>query len=321
MKRNYIPVLLSVLAMLSACGEEGGDKSVNEQIIAFKAQAPVLKSVVAHDDTTMYWSAYDNIAVYMFTDDECVESDLAEINFTSVTLKSASFYPKTFKTLDHWKDAASETSVFRAYGPAQQVAGAEGWQVPVEVPSVQTGEFGRHQILCSSEGLFSSVVNMTFFPVTAQFALRLNLTRESLSDACKIVKVEMTFNGGNVTGSNRLDLEEGRLVDPAEGNKVTVVLEEPIRISNAISENEPSHFNQYITCALIPSETVESVSVVVYDRNGNVFTTEASIPSRVLQAGRKYSCDAFFYLDKIIANDILDSDADDGFGPDWEIEL
>ena len=48
MKRNYIPVLLSVLAMLSACGEEGGDKSVNEQIIAFKAQAPVLKSVVAH---------------------------------------------------------------------------------------------------------------------------------------------------------------------------------------------------------------------------------------------------------------------------------
>jgi hypothetical protein len=52
-----------------------------------------------------------------------------------------------------------------------------------------------------------------------------------------------------------------------------------------------------------------------------MFETELAIPSRVLNAGERYRCDAYIYLDKVIANDVLDSEGDEGFGPDWEIEL
>jgi hypothetical protein len=322
MKKTYhILVLLSAMGFALACTEKGPDTAVKDQLISFKAQAPVLKTVVARDDTTMYWSAYDSIAVYMFDADGCVEKDVAQINYSSVSLKTATFYPATFKTLDYWKEKGTGLSVFRAYGPVTELPEIEGYQIPVEIPSVQTGHFGRHQILCSSEGQLSSVVNMVFAPVTALFELRLNLTPESLSESCRIAKIEMEFTGGNVAGPNTLDLKECRLIDPAIQNTMTVVPEEPVRVSKALAQDKPSHFNQYVSCALIPSETVENVRITVYDVKDNMFETELAIPSRVLNAGERYRCDAYIYLDKVIANDVLDSEGDEGFGPDWEIEL
>lgn len=328
--RNIIYLFLIPMAMFlsAACDNStaGGEKA--EQTIVFSGTAPKVKTILASDDTTMYWSKYDNLVAYLYEGNECKAYDICKFDFTSVSLKSALFYPAEKKNLSQWSEVITDksASLFYAVSPVSaEIPVPEGYQVNMRVAAEQTGEYGPFQISVASGASFGPVVYLPFSPATAMFSLRCHLTSDSPCSSTKIYRVELKFKGGAVAGDCVLDMSTGVLlpVDPAEETVVTLVFEEPVVVSQVLDGDRPSHFNKYLRCSLIPSQTITEVSVTMYDKEGNAFEALTPIvPSESgLRAGSDFRSDCMFYVDKVVLNDSVESEGEEGFTPDWEIEL
>lgn len=327
--RNIIYLFLIPMAvfMSSACDNSATADDVTEPAIVFSGFAPVVKTILASDDTTMYWSEYDNLAAYLYEGDECKASDICKFDFTSVSLKSASFYPAEKKLVSQWREAVNDeaSSLFYAVSPVySEIPQPEGYLVSMHVPAVQTGEYGPYQISVASGTSLGQVVHLPFNSATALFSVRCHITSDSPCTSTKIYKVELKFKGAPVTGDCVLDMSTGTLspVDVADESIVTLDLEEPVVVSKVLDGNRPSHFNKYLRCSLIPAQTVSEVSVTMYDKEGNAFQSTPIVPSESgLRAGSDFRSDCMFYVDKVVLNDSMESEGEEGFTPDWEIEL
>lgn len=314
--------------MSSACDNSSPGDDVTQQTIVFSGTAPKVKTILASDDTTMYWSEYDNLAAYLYEEDECKASEVCKFDFTSVSLKSAYFYPSEKKYVAQWAEAVNDesSSLFYAVSPSPaEIPLPEGYIVSMNVPAEQTGEYGPYQISVASGAQFGQVVYLPFSSATAMFSFRCHITADSPCSSTKIYRVELKFKGGAVAGDCVLDMSTGVLlpVDPAEETVVTLVFEEPVVVSQVLDGDRPSHFNKYLRCSLIPSQTITEVAVTMYDKEGNAFEALTPIvPSESgLRAGSDFRSDCMFYVDKVVLNDSVESEGEEGFTPDWEIEL
>lgn len=329
--RNIIYLFLIPMAMFlsAACDNSaaGGEKA--EQTIVFSGTAPKVKTILASDDTTMYWSKYDNLVAYLYEGNECKAYDICKFDFTSVSLKSALFYPAEKKNLSQWSEVITDksASLFYAVSPVPaEIPVPEGYQVNMRVAAEQTGEYGPFQISVASGASFGPVVYLPFSPATAMFSLRCHLTSDSPCTSTKIYKMDLKFKGAIVAGDCILDMSTGSLIpvdSDQEESDMTLVFSEPVVVSKVLSDGKPSHFNRYLRCSLIPTQTVTEVLVTVYDKEGNAFqSTSPIIPSASGFAGgsdSKYDCT--FYVDKVVLNDSVESEGEEGFAPDWEVEL
>lgn len=324
----YLFLILMAIFMSSACDNSSPGDDVTQQTIVFSGTAPKVKTILASDDTTMYWSEYDNLAAYLYEEDECKASEVCKFDFTSVSLKSAYFYPSEKKYVAQWAEAVNDesSSLFYAVSPSPaEIPLPEGYIVSMNVPAEQTGEYGPYQISVASGARFGQVVYLPFSSATAMFSFRCHITADSPCSSTKIYRVELKFKGGAVAGDCVLDMSTGVLlpVDPAEETVVTLVFEEPVVVSQVLDGDRPSHFNKYLRCSLIPSQTITEVAVTMYDKEGNAFEALTPIvPSESgLRAGSDFRSDCMFYVDKVVLNDSVESEGEEGFTPDWEIEL
>ena len=320
--------LLIVLALVSACDSLDTREDAMEQNIVFQCQAPEVKTVIASDGTSMYWSEYDNVAAYLYEDDQCKASDLCGFDFTSVSLNTTSFYPKDMKFVSQWEECVDTTSsaLFYAFAPVgEEMPVPEGYRVSMNVPQQQTGDFGRYQIALASASPFAQVVPLTFVPATAIFSVRCHLTADSPCPSTKIVRMTVRFSGGTVVGDCELDMQTGILTSSssADQSEVSLNFDEPVVVSKVLEDDAPSHFNKYIRCSLIPSQSITQVNVTIYDKDGNSFESvvSADLLEGGIAGGKELKCDCVFYVDKVSLNDSIDGGPGDGISPDWEIEL
>lgn len=320
--------LLIVLFLVSACENPDIGKDTQEQSLVFQCQAPEVKTVIASDGTSMYWSEYDNVAAYLYEDDQCKASDVCGFDFTSVSLNTASFYPKELNLVSEWQEYVNTVSsaIFYAFAPvAEEMPVPEGYSVSMNVPERQTGDFGRYQIAIAPAAQFAQVVPLRFVPATAIFSVRCHLTADSPCASTKIVRMTVRFSGGAVVGDCELDMQTGILTSSssADQSEVSLNFDEPVVVSKVLEDDAPSHFNKYIRCSLIPSQSITQVNVTIYDKDGNSFESvvSADLLEGGIAGGKELKCDCVFYVDKVSLNDSIEGGSNDGFDSDWEIEL
>ena len=237
-------------------GDSTGPASGNA-CITFAAEAPVTRSYFPGSTGTMFWSSYDNIGAYAFdaSGRYLGISDFCGIDAGSVGSNEGTFTPRNFLNVSSWTggtdDSVSESTKYRFYGyypqltaPASTYSEALGG-VLLEVPSAQTGEFGRYQVCSSgmvelrkSEIVKNKMVRFTFAPVTTLLRLRLYLSAQTDASIREAYIKQVILTGSdldsNLTGGCFLSFVDGTLTSTETAGtrtQITVTLPAPVKIT------------------------------------------------------------------------------------------
>lgn len=273
-----------------------GQKSVQEDAIVIKGSAPSLKTILTRDDTTNYWSSYDDLGIYQIDGGVLKASDKATIDFTSVSLRTASFYPVGLKKLTDWDSKTPEAGMYVFAPCLGELPVPDGYKVELNVPEVQSSEWGRSQILVAEPAALNKVMNFQFRPATALLCLRLNLGPDSNVPTLNVAKIEISFEGASVVGGCCLDIETGVLTSTApEQTSLSIVFEKPLMVIRTETASVPNEYNSFTYCVLIPSAPTGKIGFRITDIAGNIFTTDAKeAPASGFRAGERYRLDRFF---------------------------
>lgn len=326
-------VTIIALACLAAAGCSKGDGPAEPAgqggRIIFSAEAPGTRSYFPGASGTMYWDSYDNIGAYAFdASGNFATSDFCAINSASAGTNAATFTPKNFLQVSDWyasNAAANASFTFYAYYPLMTAPAAtyDGSGVLLNIPSAQTGEFGRFHI-CSSAAVRmtkaeidkNKSVRFAFSPATSMLRLRFVLTDDSAVNETYIKQLTVTATGAALVGDCKLTFADGSLVSTAaatDRSVVTVNLPTPVRISKTADANP------YIDCVILPSSPTGNLtfSAITLD-NVRLTVEQKTAPQGGFESGTRYNLDRSVKL-------VLDDNSPDGAyvdgGSAWEFEV
>lgn len=218
------------------------------------------------------------------------------------------FTPRNFLNVSSWTGgtdtSVSEGTKYRFYGyypqltaPAATYSETLGG-VLLEVPSAQTGEYGRYQICSSgmvelrkSEIVKNKMVRFTFTPVTSLLRLRLYLseaTDAGIREAyVKQVILTATAGTENFTGGCFLSFAAGTLTSTeAQGSRrqITVTLPSPVKITR---EKEQCAYIDFVLLATEAQGGTLSFDARLQD-NTKLSVAAKDAPRQGFAAGTRY---------------------------------
>lgn len=333
MKKVLVVALIGTMAISCSKGDAVGPE-VEDGYITFMADAPSTRSYFPGTSGLMYWSAYDNLGAYSFKGSDftnAIVSDLCSINSETVGTNEGKFTPKNFLKASAWfgsSATASDTYSFYAYYPESGAAATyNSGTVLLNIPSAQTGEFGRHQI-CSSEAVSMSYadvqkdkyVRFAFSPVSSMIRVRLALTDDSSVDEIYIKQLSITAPDVKLCGDCTLTFPSTLTAAAAStGNthSVSVSLTSPVKITKNVETNP------YIDFVILPTNAGISGNVAfsAYTIDGVKLTlTNKTLPTDGFVAGMRYMIDREI---KVVIDEDNSPDAfyvDGGSAWDGEVE-
>lgn len=328
--KNILAIALIGLAAVSCSKEEAsvpGDAAQGGPI-SFSAAAPVAtRSYFPGSAGTMHWDSYDNLGVYALKGSVLQAQDFCAIAQASAGTNEATFVPKNILYTAEWADNSEDEYTFCAYYPQTAVPAAtySNGKVLLNVPAVQTGEFGRHHVCCSEPVAMTGAtiaknksVRFAFSPASSM--VRLRLVVDAASDVAEtyIKQVVMTATGAALTGDCKLTLNDGTLAPTAtlsssDRSVVTVNLPSPVKITKTAADNP------YIDFVILPGAPTGSIAFSAITSDGVRLTiAQKSAPADGFKAGTRYGIDRDITM-------TLDDDSPDGAyvdgGSAWESKI
>lgn len=301
MKKVLAVALIGFVAIGCSKGEYP-DPSEDGRIM-FTAEAPSTRSYFPGTSGLMYWSAYDNLSAYSFkgTDfSKAIVSDLCKITEASVGTNEGKFSPKNFLNSSTWfgsSATASDTYSFYAYYPESSApATYNGGSVLLNIPSAQTGEFGRHQI-CSSAAVtmtYADVqkdryVRFAFSPVSSMIRVRLVLTDDSDVDEVTIKQLSVAAANADICGNCKLTFPNTLTAATTSGSThmVNVSLLTPVTITKDADKNP------YIDFVILPTAAATGqLTFSAFMVDGTRLSIEAKdLPATGFESGLRYFLD------------------------------
>ncbi len=306
MKKVLAVALIGFVAISCSKGETSDPQNPvsEEDRILFAAEAPSTRSYFPGTSGLMYWSAFDNLAVYAFKGEDtssAIVSDLCRIKSESVGTNEGKFTPKNFLCVSHWfknNASADDTYSFYAYYPESNApATYRSGTVLLSVPSAQTGEFGRHQI-CSSALVSMKhadvkkerYVRFAFSPVTSLIRVRLVLSSDSDVEEAVIKQLTLTARESNICGNCTLTFPNTLAAAAAsEGSTHTV----SVSLSTPVTITKKAEDNPYIDFVILPTaETTGQIDFSAYMADGTKLTLlSKGVPTTGFEAGKRYFLD------------------------------
>lgn len=332
MKKVLVVALIGTMAISCSKGDAVGPE-VEDGYITFMADAPSTRSYFPGTSGLMYWSAYDNLGAYSFKGSDftnAIVSDLCSINSETVGTNEGKFTPKNFLKASAWfgsSATASDTYSFYAYYPESGAAATyNSGTVLLNIPSAQTGEFGRHQI-CSSEAVSMSYadvqkdkyVRFAFSPVSSMIRVRLVLTDDSSVDEIYIKQLSVSAKDATLCGNCTLTFPStltAAAASTGDTHSISVSLSSPVKITKDVEANP------YIDFVVLPTSAglTGSLEFAAYSIDGSRFTTHPKDhPAAGFAAGTRY------FLDREIDVKIDTDNSPDAFyidgGSAWANEV
>jgi len=322
MKNKLNIILLLSLSVFAGCAKGGADSPrVDEEPLLFTGSTVSTKATFSdEDDGTLVWSSYDNLGVYSF---DTGSSALVHSGFAPISWRAgndAVFASSEGRSA--WAGSATNIK-FSAYYPQMFApeAPCTGGKVALNLPSAQSGEFGRFQICYASTDLTAAAlmdgnepVNFEFSPVTSMLRVRPVLKGTSAVDAIYIKQLTIKIADNRpIVGACELTLSNGSLSAAGGSSTVTVTLTNAVRITKEVSENP------FFTAILLPAVTGNSVlSFYVVDENGTKYTMANKLSPVRFLPGARYSLEREFLV-SVVNGDTPDAYYIDG-GNGWDYE-
>lgn len=326
--KKILAVLLIGLAAFNCSKGEATDPEGTAQggLMVFTAGSPVTtRAYFPGSVGTMYWDSYDNLGVYACKDGVLQASDFCAISSSCAGTNEGKFTPKNILYTSKWADATEAEYTFYAYYPQVSVPIAtytEG-KVHLNVPAVQTGEFGRYHICCSKPVTMTGasiasnkMVRFDFAPASSMVRLRLVVDAQSDVAETYIQQVSMTAEGAPLTGDCMLTLADGTLAPVSvsvDRNTVTINLPKPVKVTQTASENS------YLDFVILPGTPTGTISFsAITSTNVRLTMKEKSVPASGFAAGTRYAIDRAITMK-------VNADTPDGYyvdgGNAWESQV
>ena len=193
----------------------------------------------------------------------------------------------------------------------------------LNIPAVQTGEFGRYHICCSEQVTMTGAtiaknksVRFAFSPVSSMVRLRLVVDATSDVTETYIKQVSIAASGAPLTGDCTLTLADGTLA-PAETstdrNVLTVNLTVPVKITRTAEDNP------YIDFVILPGAPTGSITFSAITSDNVRLTMKAkTAPADGFAAGTRYG------IDRDITMKLDDNTPDGAYidgGSAWESQV
>lgn len=298
----FLTAALIGLVAMSCSKSESSDSGIpnpGDGLMTFAAVTQGTRAYFPGADGQMYWDEYDHIGAYSFASDGVLcQSDFCTIAAGSKGTDDGTFTPSTHTLRSAWVDGSKTGDyTFYAYYPqltAPHAACSAGC-VALNIPSSQSGVFGKHQI-CVSEAVTMSYqaildedpIEFMFSPVSSMLRVRLVLTSDSEVDEVTINQLTASVEGAALTGDCRLTLADGSLVPTAAAtgkNSVTANLSTPVKITK-IAANNP-----YIDLVVLPGKPTGTISFQAYIGSTKLTMSLKNVPSGGFKPGLRYNLD------------------------------
>lgn len=326
MKKLLAVALIGFMAI--GCSKGESPELSDDGRIVFTAAAPSTRSYFPGTSGLMYWSAYDNLGAYSFKGTDfstAIVSDLCAITSESAGTNEGKFTPKNFLYSSAWfgsSATASDTYSFYAYYPEFGAAATyNAGSVLLNIPSAQTGEFGRHQI-CSSDAVtmtYADVqknryVRFAFSPVTSLLRVRLVLTDDSDVDEVTIKQLSATAASVDLCGNCKLTFPSTLTASATSGSTHTV----NVSLLTPVTITKNADKNPYIDFVILPTTAAAGQLTFLAFMADNTRLTIAAkdLPADGFAAGMRYFLDREISV-KIDVDTTPDASYIDG-GYAWE---
>lgn len=304
MKKRTLLILGLAVTLFFSCSKserlssvvDGDDPQVvvpSKQKMRFTGNAAGTKATFPNSTGTLHWSAYDHLSVYSVNSSSgaFIKSGVAMIDkFAGV---NATFESNSERSA--WVGSASQVR-FYAYYPNVNglVPDYISATVDLNVPSTQTGEFGKYQIctatpvvLSSAEVLANESINFNFNPSTALLRVRISLDAASEVEQMSIKQLLINIADSKVlAGSCRLNLNDGALAGTSGSSTISITLAEPIAITKNTTDNE------FITAVLLPATTANAaLSFAAVTVDGTAYALASKLSPAAFEKGKRYNLD------------------------------
>lgn len=327
MKRTFAIALMLLAA--AACSKDDGAGVAEGGRILFAAKAPETRAFFPGNAGMMYWSSYDNLGVYALNEDgtEILKQDFCAIDPECAGSNEGNFTPRNILNATEWANQNEAKYTFYAYYPQilEPAATYDNGNVLLNVPAVQTGEFGRYQICCSEpvtatgdEVKKNKLVRFQFEPKTALLRLRPVLDPGSNVSYTYIKQVTLTATGDALAGNCSLDLKAGVLKPQTSGsdirNTITVNMPVPVKVT-AEADSNP-----FIDFVILPAGNLGTITLSAITSDGVRVSMKAKdAPDGGFSPGTRYMLDREILI-LIDENDPDGSYVDGGDAWDSQVE-
>lgn len=299
-KKTFLLLSLAVLGLLSCSksSPQPGDDPLSvingKKKMTFSGIASsATKAEFPNSSGTLHWSAYDHLSVYSVNaaSGTFIHSGVAMIHkFAGV---NATFESSSDRAT--WAGSASQVR-FYAYYPniSSIVPPYLAATVDMNVPTTQTGEFGKYHIctaapvvLSSSSVIAGEDINFNFTPSTALLRVRVGLDPASEVEQMSIKQLIITIGDSKtLAGDCRLNLNDGALVGLSSVSTISITLQEPIGITKNIADSP------YITAVILPSTTANApISLMAVMADGSTYALASKLSPAAFEKGKRYNLD------------------------------
>ena len=300
-KKTFLLLSLAVLGLLSCSksSPQPGDDPLSvingKKKMTFSgiASSSATKAEFPNSSGTLHWSAYDHLSVYSVNaaSGTFIHSGVAMIHkFAGV---NATFESSSDRAT--WAGGASQVR-FYAYYPniSSIVPPYLAATVDMNVPTTQTGEFGKYHIctaapvvLSSSSVIAGEDINFNFTPSTALLRVRVGLDPASEVEQMSIKQLIISIGDSKtLAGDCRLNLNDGALVGLSSVSTISITLQEPIGITKNIADSP------YITAVILPSTTANApISLMAVMADGSTYALASKLSPAAFEKGKRYNLD------------------------------
>ena len=302
-KKTLIILGLAVMSVLS-CSKTDRDSAINgddpqitiegKQKMRFSGKSSeTTKATFPNSSGTLHWSAYDHLSVYSVNSSsgEFINKGVAMVHKFAGT--NATFESSVDRST--WVGTSSSVRFYAYYPNINGIVPpyvAAATAVDMNVPSTQTGEFGKYQIctaqpviMNSSEVIAGEDVNFNFTPSTT--ILRVKVSLEAASDIEQMSIKQLIINIADskvLAGNCRLNLNDGALSTASGVSTLSITLAEPIAITKNATDNE------YITAVILPTNTANAaMSFAAVTVDGAVYALASKLSPVAFEKGKRYS--------------------------------